>query len=121
MSVQFLLDADLSPRLATTIGEYGHEAIHVDALLPPRTPDHLVAEIALQIGRCLITGDFDFADLREFEPRDYLGIVVLTLPRNAGSAYIEALLRELLDRLPTLGDLRGKLLIIEPGRIRIRE
>ena len=121
MSVQFLLDADLSPRLAAIISECGHEALHTDALLPPRTPDRRVAEVARQTGRCLITGDFDFADLREFEPRDYLGIVVLTLPGKAGPGYIEALLREFLDRLPTLGDLRGKLLIIEPGRIRIRE
>ena len=119
--MRFLLDADLSPKLVSILNEHGHEAVHTDSLLQARTPDQRVATIARETGRCLITGDFDFADLREFEPRDYLGIVVLVLPRYAGSAYIAALLREFLARLPELGDLTGKLLIIEPGRIRIRE
>ena len=53
--------------------------------------------------------------------RDYFGIVVLTVPGNGGPEYIAALVREFLERLPDLGDLRGKLLIVEPGRIRVRE
>jgi len=119
--VQFLIDADLSPRLATLLTQYGHEAVHVDALFPPRTPDTVIAAFAHQTGRCIITGDFDLSDVREFRPRDYSGIIVLTLPNLAGAAYGEMLVREVMDRLPSLGDLAGKLLIVEPGRIRVRE
>lgn len=119
--MQFLLDADLSPRLARIFAEFGHEAIHVDIALPPRAVDGVVANLARGTGRCLVTGDFDFADVREFEPAKYAGIVVLTLPARAGMPYVVALVREFLAELPRLGDLRGKLLIVEPGRIRVRE
>lgn len=93
----------------------------METVLPPRTSDPIVANLSRDTDRCLITGDFDLADVREYEPRNYPGIVVLTLPWNAGTPYIVRLVREFLAELPRLGDLHGKLLIVEPGRIRIRE
>lgn len=79
-----------------------------------------IAALARRSGRCLVTADFDFADVRHYPPRLFDGLVVLTLPYNAGPAYIERLVRELLDGLPELGAIEGKLLIVEPGRIRVR-
>ena len=119
--MRFLLDADLSPRLGRLFAEHGHDALHVETIFPPRTTDVVVAAFARESGRCLVTGDFDFADIREFPPRLYPGIVVLTLPADAGPPYIRSLTREFLERFPYLGDLRGKLLIVEPNRIRVRE
>ena len=119
--MRFSLDNGLSPRLIPLIIEAGHDAIHHDALLPARSPDAIVADTAAAAERCLITRDFDSSDTREFMPRRFKGIVVLAVPRNGGPNYIAALLREFLPELPRLGDLRGKLLIVEPGRIRVRE
>ncbi len=119
--MQFLIDADLSPRLAAIFAEHGHDAIHVETVFPPRTPDAAIGTYARDHGYCLVTGDYDFSDVREFAPQRFPGIVVLTLPRNAGPEFIASLVREFLTRLPDLGPLRGKLLIVERGRIRIRE
>ena len=118
--MRFLIDADLSHRLIVLFAEFGHDAIHVGSLTAPRTPDPAVASLARQTDRCLVTGDFDFADIREYEPRLFAGIVVLTLPRDAMPPYIEGLVREFLERLPEFQPLAGKLLIVEPGRIRVR-
>jgi hypothetical protein len=119
--VQFLLDANLSPGMVALFHERGHEAIHVDDVSAAGSRDHVIAALAHEHRRCLITGDFDFADIREFEPRHFSGIVVLTAPRGTGAPYLKRLVLEFLDRLPTLGSLVGKLVIVELGRIRVRE
>lgn len=59
--------------------------------------------------------------MRRYVPAAHFGIVVLTVPPEGGSFYIANLVRELLHRLAEFEPLRGKLLIIEPGRIRVRE
>lgn len=99
----------------------GHHAMHVEEVSAAGTRDHVIAAIAHERGRCLITGDFDFADIREFDPRHFSGIVVLTTPRGTGAPYLERLVLEFLERLPALGSLVGKLVIVELGRIRLRE
>jgi hypothetical protein len=99
----------------------GHEAAHVEDLSAAATPDRAIAALAHELGRALVTGDFDFADIREFEPRRFSGIVVLTAPRGTGAPYLERLVIEFLEKLPTLGSIVGKLVIVELGRIRVRE
>ncbi|HEY0141106.1 MAG TPA: DUF5615 family PIN-like protein [Thermoanaerobaculia bacterium] len=118
--MRFLLDADLSPRLVPLFANGGHDAMHVYDAAMGTAPDSAIAALAQQTRRCIVTGDFDFADVRHYPPRRYDGIVVLTLPYNAGPAYIERLVWEFLNRLSELSPLEGKLLIVEPGRIRVR-
>jgi hypothetical protein len=69
---------------------------------------------------CLITGDFDFADVRNYPPRQYAGLVVLSVPRGATADFILNLLQDFLKEDTLIPTLSGKLAIVEPGRIRIR-
>lgn len=119
--MRFLLDADLSPRLAELFATHGHDAVHVDDLGHGTAADPAVGALALATRRCIVTGDYDFADVREFPPRRFLGIVVLTLPYNTASNYITRVLTYFFEQLPQLAPLEGKLLIVEIGRIRVRE
>jgi predicted nuclease of predicted toxin-antitoxin system len=119
--VKFLLDADLPPRLCLLFAAAGHDAIHVGDTPFASASDGMIANHARELGRCVVTGDFDYSDIREFEPRRFAGIIILTIPRNAKLAYIELITRELLERLPQLEPLRGKLVIVEAGRIRVRD
>lgn len=119
--MRFLIDADLSPQLRTLFAEYGHDAIHAGQVGLGTAPDRDIAVYARKEERCVITGDFDFANLLEYEPREFAGIVVLTLPRHALPPYIARLVREFLDHLAELAPLSGKLMIVELGRIRVRE
>jgi len=81
----------------------------------------VIGEYARSSERCIVTRDFSFADMRRYPPRAHFGIVVLTVPPGGGSLYIAGLVRELVARLPELDPLTGKLLIIEPNRIRVRD
>ena len=118
---RFLIDADLSPRLRQLLEEYGQEAVHVKDVQLGSASDATIADFARRTGRCVFTADFDFADIREFPPRNYAGIVVLTVPRNALPAYIARVAKEFLDKLPALEPINGKLIVVELGRIRVRE
>lgn len=119
--MRFLIDADLSYRLRDVFERYGHEAVHASEVGLGQSGDPEIATFARDTNRCLISGDFDFADLREYEPRHYAGIAILTLPRDALPPYIERVLSEFLEHIPSLMPLRGKLMIVEVGRIRVRE
>lgn len=119
--MRFLVDADLSPRLAAIFAEYGHDSVHVYDETSSSAPDPQIAALANRTGRCIVTADFDFANVLDYPPRLFKGIVVLTLPYGVGPVYIEAIVRHFLDRLPSLSPIEGKLVIVEPGRIRVRE
>ena len=117
--VQFFIDADLPRDLVELFAAAGYEAIHAAQCGLGTAPDDSLAEFAKSSRRCIITGDFDFSDTRLFPPRDYWGIVVLVIPYGVGGTYIRALTKEFLDRNAGV-DLKGKLAIVEVGRIRVR-
>jgi hypothetical protein len=50
----------------------------------------------------LVTGDFDFADIRNYPPQHYAGIVVLVIPPTVTATYITRLLDSFLVDLNTL-------------------
>jgi predicted nuclease of predicted toxin-antitoxin system len=59
-------------------------------------PDEIVAAHAQGNQQALITRDFDFADIRNYPPADYAGIVVLKLPDDASAAQVVKLLETFL-------------------------
>ena len=118
--MRFLIDADVSPAVAAFLESAEHDSMYVPDVFPPRTPDSIIAGFARESERCIITRDFGFADVRLYVPAEHHGIVVLTVPADGGTRHMLALIGELLDRLAELQPLRGKLLIVEPGRIRVR-
>jgi len=117
--VQFVIDADLPRDLVGLFATAGHDAVHASDVGLGVAPDEKIAAFAKASRRCIVTGDFDFSDTRLFPPRDYWGIVVLVIPYGVGGAYIRRLVAEFLDRSRDM-DLAGKLLIVEAGRIRLR-
>jgi predicted nuclease of predicted toxin-antitoxin system len=61
--VKFLVDESLSPLLAVSLTQAGHESVHVlDRGLQVR-PDHEVMALAQIEGRVLISADTDFGEL----------------------------------------------------------
>ncbi|HEY3354065.1 MAG TPA: DUF5615 family PIN-like protein [Polyangia bacterium] len=118
--MRFLVDADLPRRAADLLRRAGHDAVDVrDVGLGP-APDEHIAAYARENARCLVTGDFGFADIRNYPPGEYHGLVVLQLPPNATGPVILALLADLVEQAALLERLPGRLAIVEPGRVRLR-
>jgi len=61
--VKFLLDENLSPRIAEILTEVGHDAVHMRDIALRSSPDEQVLEAAREAGRVIISVDTDFGDL----------------------------------------------------------
>lgn len=120
--VRFLIDADL-PRSCEGIilfEQYGHEGIDVRDIGLRGAVDQEIASVAQAEQACLVTGDLGFADVRNYPPEAYSGIVVLELPRNATETLILRLIDEFLQQPEVLSRLSRRLAIVEYGRVRLR-
>jgi predicted nuclease of predicted toxin-antitoxin system len=82
--------------------------------------DFDIASYAQREGLCIVTGDFDFSDVRNYPPTEYAGLVILKLHRTATASTILQLLESFLRREDLVADLPGRLAIVEAGRVRIR-
>jgi len=118
--MRFLVDEDLPRSTDDLLRRYGHEAVDVRDIGLRGAKDSHIASYAQSEGLCLITGDFDFSDIRNYPPGEYAGLVVLKLPRTATASFILNLVEGFLQREVVVAQIPGKLAIVEPGRVRIR-
>ncbi|MBM3144184.1 MAG: hypothetical protein FJ010_04275 [Chloroflexi bacterium] len=121
MTVRFLIDADLPRSANGIVRANGYDVVDVRDIGFRSAKDSEIASYAQYEGFCIITGDYDFADIRNYPPHQYNGLVVLSLPRTATAKYINKLLDGFLKQRELIVQIPGKLAIVEPGRIRLRE
>ncbi len=120
MTLKFKLDENFGTRTQNVFRSAGFDVQTVrDEDLQGCTDQHLF-DVCCKEGRCLVTLDLDFADVRRFPPQETAGIVVIRVPRNPTLALLEQLVRQFLRALQTM-PVKGQLWIVEVGRIRIRE
>lgn len=118
--MRFLIDEDLPRSTKALFRQHGHEAVDVRDVGLRGAKDPQIASYAQQNGLCLVTGDFDFSDIRNYPPDQYGGIVVLSIAPEVTADFILRLVKQLLEQPAVLTDLSRKLAIVEPGRIRLR-
>ncbi|MBI3241329.1 MAG: DUF5615 family PIN-like protein [Chloroflexi bacterium] len=112
------LDEGLSYRLKPTLQELGHDVDTVVDEGLKSEDDAVLADIARQNERMLFTLDKGLGDVRQYAPGEHPGIVVFRLSSTGPgmvSRFVEDFVRnQKLDELP------GCLVIVEPGKVRIR-
>jgi predicted nuclease of predicted toxin-antitoxin system len=118
--VRFLVDASLPRSAAAAVLELGHDAVDVRDIGLRAATDEVIASYARRNQQTLITRDFDFADIRNYPPGDYSGIVVLDLPNHATAAQVVKALDTFVRAKEWLDLLSGRLAIVEPSRVRFR-
>jgi predicted nuclease of predicted toxin-antitoxin system len=116
----FLVDADLPRSAADVVRRHGYDVVDVRDIGLRHAEDRVIANHAQREQQCLVTGDFDFADIRNYPPQHYAGIVVLIIPPTVTATYITQLLDSFLAQKALIAQLPGKLAIVEPGRVRLR-
>jgi len=115
---RFVIDEPLPRSAANAIREAGHEAIDIRDIGLRGASDDEIWNYARQHEAVLVTADVEFADMRRLNQGGAPGIVLVRMP----SASAPALAAELAGALSGLseGDLAGSVVVIEPGRVRIR-
>jgi hypothetical protein len=118
--MRFLVDASLPRSTAPLVKSLGHDAVDVRDLGMGGAPDATIAAYAQGQQLCLLSRDYDFADIRNYPPDQYFGLVVFELPATATVPVILNLVRAFIHQSSVLLVLVGRLAIVEPGRVRLR-
>ncbi len=115
----FLIDEDLPRSLAPELRAAGLDAQDVRDIGLRGTPDDVVLGSARSANRILVTGDLGFANLLRYPLGSHAGVVVARCPNELPTVTLNTAIIEALRQVPG-NDLPGNLLIIEPGRLRLR-
>jgi len=118
--MKFLLDANMPRSAAGLLRALGHQVEDVRDVLSNGADDATVAAHARAGQFILVTRDFDFADIRNYPPQDYPGIIVLELPDDAIATQVNQTLESFASKVDLLARLPGRLAIVESWRVRFR-
>ena len=118
--MRFLIDASVPRSAEAVLRRLGHEAADVRDLGLGSATDDIIAAHARSTESVLVTRDFDFADVRNYPPADFKGIVVLHLEDDAPASRVVAVLEALVARDDWAARIMGRLVIVESRRVRFR-
>jgi predicted nuclease of predicted toxin-antitoxin system len=118
--MRFLIDANMPRSAAELLERYDHEAVDVRDIGMGGAADAAIAVYAQQNRLALVTRDFDFADIRNYPPSQYPGLLVLALPEDAVATFVVRVLESFLANKELIEALPGRLAIVEPARVRLR-
>jgi len=111
------LDENINPLWGEPLSKAGHEVETAAEESLQGAEDDAIAEACRKEGFCLITADLDFAQILDYPPEEYAGLVILRHP-NPTLAGMQTLIRQIVAAVsgesPT-----GRIWIEEPGRLRI--
>jgi predicted nuclease of predicted toxin-antitoxin system len=117
--LKFLVDENLSERVAELLVENGHDAIHVRAIGLATADDSLVMARAEAEGRVVVSADTDFGTLLSRSGKRAPSVILFRL---AGQRRAWSRVALILANLPDVTeDLEaGAIVVIEAGRVRSR-
>jgi predicted nuclease of predicted toxin-antitoxin system len=122
MALRFFADHCVSTFIIQTLRQAGHEVVCLKDHLPVESPDSAVLAKAQELDAILLSLNGDFADIVMYPPSRFQGIVALQVRDHP--EVIPALITRLSGFLrahPARGLFRGKLIVVEAHRIRVRE
>ncbi len=117
--LSFLIDENPPRILVQVLRRKGYKARHILDLLPQGSSDVKIYALAQQSQSIVVSRDVEFGNVLLYPPGTHSGIIVVRFPSTVP---IETLLSEIPAAIGSLqeSELQGNLLILEPGRTRIR-
>ena len=121
MSLRFFTDQCVPKSVTESLGQAGHEVLLLKEHLPIGSDDPVVIAESQKLSAILVSLNGDFSDIVTYPPSLYKGIISLQV-RNHPEAFpsITQRLMNYLSGHPNMVDYNGRLLLVQPHRIRIR-
>ncbi len=113
-----LLDHCVPRRYLQLVREWGYRAALMTDHIPADSPDRLVMTLATKLDAVLLTADLDFANILDYPPSAYGGIVIIRYQAH-NETEVDNTLKAMLNDLYR-DELRGVLVIVAAGRYRVR-
>jgi len=115
--LKFVIDEDMPRSTAGTLKAKGFEALDDYGLRG--LSDEEVFKFAQREKAIILTGDMGFANLLRYPIGSHAGIVIAHFPNEISTSELNGQIINAFSNLAE-SDFRGNLIILEPGRIRIR-
>ena len=116
--MRFKVDENLHDDIAEALRSRGHDAVTVYDQKMRGDTDARLGEVCRGEGRAIVSFDLDFANVRDYPPGDYPGLIVLRLV-DQSRPYVLRIFASVLDLLDR-EELAGCLWVVEEHRVRIR-
>jgi predicted nuclease of predicted toxin-antitoxin system len=116
--MSILVDHCVPRKFLRLIRDWGYDASLLTDYLAGDADDEAVLALAQRLDAVLLTADLDFANILNYPPGNYAGIMVMRYGADSEAGLILTVRRALEDLYRDA--LRGILVIIEPQRYRIR-
>lgn len=117
--MNFLIDSSLSPAVAETLRQAGHDAVHVRHYGIHKAEDEIIFDRAAQEDRVVVSADTQFATVLSLRHAAKPSVIVF---RRVSPRRTEALANLLLANLSNLIALldHGSIVVFEKARLRSR-
>lgn len=119
MSNIAVVDEDLPRIIDAVLAELGFKVKDVRDYGLRGKKDREVMRFAVKHKAVLFSGDLGFANIVEYPPKKYHGIVILRFPNELSTKAVAEGTQKALFEMGEK-EYRGNLVIVEPGRVRIR-
>ncbi|MDA0834727.1 MAG: DUF5615 family PIN-like protein [Planctomycetota bacterium] len=122
MGLQFLADHCVSNAIVESLCENGHAVVRLREHLPVDSSDSEVIALAQKLDVILLSLNGDFADIVTYPPSNFGGIIAIQLRNHPESN--PQLMKRLCTFFTNQSDrdfYRGRLLLVEVHRIRLRQ
>jgi len=116
--MKFLLDMGVDVRVATWLGEQGHEPLHLRDQGLQRLPNGEIFTKAISEGRTILTFDLDFGEIAALARGRKTSVVVFRLHNTRTAHVLERLAAVLSDCSSSLE--KGAVVVVEETRHRVR-
>lgn len=116
---RFVIDEDVSRATGKVLKGLGYEVKDIRDYGLHGAEDDQIYQFAQNNQAVLVTSDMGFGNILHFPIGSHFGIAVIHFPNEVSTKEINRQLVESIKAL-TEDDFKGNLVIIEPGRVRIR-
>lgn len=117
--MRFKIDENLPVEAAELLRSHNHDSMMVQDQGLKGCSDAQLLDVCTSENRVLVTLDLDFADIRNYPPKHFNGIMVLRIRRH-DKTHVSKVIKTALSLLDTTS-LTHTLWIVEEDQIRIRE
>ena len=117
--MRFLIDQNLAPRLATVLGEHGHDAVHTSTIGLDVASDATVLDWARAENRALVSADSDFGTILASNHMARPSVLYIRRVQGRRVEQIAALIVGNLDTIRHALD-DGSIVVLGEGNARIR-
>ncbi len=122
MSLRFFTDHCISNFIIQTFRDAGYEVFRLRDHIPTDSVDPVVISKAQELDSILVSLNGDFTDIVAYPPANYKGIIALQVGNHPEIIpQLIAMLKDYLSAYPDMNHYKGKLLLAEVHRIRVRE